>query len=105
MQKLQKKLALLETDIGVHREIVDSLSSRAQSFVTAGHFDGQSIAERQALVAARYEGLREPVSGQKARLAASLKLQQFFRDVEDVEAWIKEREPVASSTNTGEEGG
>ena len=29
-------------------------------------------------------------------------LQQFLRDVEDEEDWIKEKEPIAASTNRGE---
>ena len=45
---------------------------------------------------------QDPLSQQKCRLEASQQLQQFFRDVEDEEAWIKERKPVAASSNTGE---
>lgn len=44
---------------------------------------------------------QEPLQSQKSRLDASFQLQQFFRDAEDEEVWIKEREPLASSTNTG----
>lgn len=38
----------------------------------------------------------------RQRLADSLLAQQLFRDVEDEEAWIREKEPVAASTNRGE---
>jgi len=37
----------------------------------------------------------------RQRLADSLLAQQLFRDVEDEEAWIREKEPVAASTNRG----
>jgi spectrin alpha len=37
----------------------------------------------------------------KQRLLDSLQVQQLFRDVEDEEAWIREKEPVAASTNRG----
>ena len=43
-----------------------------------------------------------PVAAQRSRLEASLRLQQFLRDVEEEEAWVKEREAVATSSNTGE---
>ena len=46
---------------------------------------------------------QEPVSQQKSRLEASYQLQQFFRDVEDEETWVREREPLAASTNTGKD--
>lgn len=38
----------------------------------------------------------------RQRLADSLLAQQLFRDVEDEEAWIREKEPVAASTNRGQ---
>ena len=47
--------------------------------------------------------IQEPLSQQKSRLAASQQLQQFLRDVEDEEAWVKEREPLAASQNTGKD--
>lgn len=50
---------------------------------------------------ARYEGLREPMAARKQKLSDSLRLQQLFRDVEDEETWIREKEPIAASTNRG----
>lgn len=50
----------------------------------------------------RYEGLREPMAARKQKLSDSLRLQQLFRDVEDEETWIREKEPIAASTNRGE---
>ncbi len=40
----------------------------------------------------------------KNKLSDALRLQQFFRDVEDEEDWIREKEPIAASTNRGELG-
>lgn len=41
------------------------------------------------------------MEARKQKLADALKLQQFLRDVEDEEDWIREKEPIASSTNRG----
>ena len=122
VQKLQKRLGQLEMDISVHQEKIDSLSAQAQGFVDAGHFDSAAIRERQETLVEMYDGLRvregrrrgvhgdlmiiylqEPVSMQKSRLEASSQLQQLFRDIEDEEAWIKEREAIATSTNVGKD--
>lgn len=103
MQKLQKKLAQLETDISVHREQIDALSSQARGFEEMGHFDAASILERQKALVGRYEGLQSPLESQKSRLVASYQLQQLFRDLEDEEAWMKEREAAVASTNVGEQ--
>lgn len=40
---------------------------------------------------------------QRTRLAASHQLQQFFRDVEDESAWIKEKDALATSSNVGKD--
>lgn len=49
----------------------------------------------------RYFTLQRPMGVRKQRLLDSLQVQQLFRDIEDEEAWIREKEPVAASTNRG----
>lgn len=58
VKKLQKKLALLETDIGVHSEQIESLISQARKFVHSGHFDAEGIQEKQRALVERYEKLQ-----------------------------------------------
>lgn len=41
------------------------------------------------------------MTSRKQKLEDALRLQQFLRDVEDEEDWIREKEPIASSTNRG----
>ncbi len=43
------------------------------------------------------------MKGRKQRLDESLAAQQLFRDVEDEEAWIREKEPIIASTNRGKD--
>ena len=49
----------------------------------------------------RYQQLQQPTQLRKHRLMESLRVQQLFRDMEDEAAWIREKEPVAASTNRG----
>uniref|UniRef100_A0A3Q4FZI1 Uncharacterized protein n=1 Tax=Neolamprologus brichardi TaxID=32507 RepID=A0A3Q4FZI1_NEOBR len=63
-------------------------------------FKGIKLREQEALVV-RYEALREPMAARKQKLSDSLRLQQLFRDIEDEETWIREKEPIAASTNRG----
>lgn len=49
----------------------------------------------------RYTQLQQPTQLRKHRLMESLRVQQLFRDMEDEAAWIREKEPVAASTNRG----
>ena len=88
-------------DISGHQSQIDSLASQTQQFEDDDHFDALTIKQRQKALMERYKGLQVPLKQQRERLEASHQLQQFFRDVEDEWAWIKERESLATSTNTG----
>ena len=58
VQLLQKKLNLLETDITVHQDQIDTLNRQANQFVEEKHFDSEAIQMRQKELGARYEALQ-----------------------------------------------
>ncbi|XP_073790682.1 spectrin alpha chain, non-erythrocytic 1 isoform X27 [Danio rerio] len=103
VQNLQKKHALLEADVAAHQDRIDGITIQARQFQDAGHFDADNIRKKQEALVARYEALKEPMAARKQKLSDSLRLQQLFRDVEDEETWIREKEPIASSTNRGKD--
>ncbi|XP_042637389.1 spectrin alpha chain, non-erythrocytic 1 [Orycteropus afer afer] len=103
VQNLQKKHALLEADVAAHQDRIDGITIQARQFQDAGHFDAENIKKKQEALVARYEALKEPMIARKQKLADSLRLQQLFRDVEDEETWIREKEPIAASTNRGKD--
>ncbi|XP_024083018.1 spectrin alpha chain [Cimex lectularius] len=101
VQNLQKKHALLEADVGSHQDRIEGIRVAASQFVERGHFDADNIKAKQEAVTDRYAALQKPMSIRKQRLLDSLQVQQLFRDIEDEEAWIREKEPIAASTNRG----
>ena len=101
VQNLQKKHALLEADVASHQERIETIGQAAEQFVAQGHFDADNIRQKQQLLQGRYSALERPMQARKQRLLDSLQVQQLFRDVEDEEAWIREKEPIAASTNRG----
>lgn len=101
MQNLQKKHALLEADVGAHQDRIESIKAAANQFVERGHFDADNISHKQKVLTDRYTALQTPMAIRKQYLLDSLQVQQLFRDVEDEEAWIREKEPIAASTNRG----
>uniref|UniRef100_A0A7M4FRU5 Spectrin alpha chain, non-erythrocytic 1 n=1 Tax=Crocodylus porosus TaxID=8502 RepID=A0A7M4FRU5_CROPO len=103
VQNLQKKHALLEADVTAHQDRIDGITIQARQFQEAGHFDADNIKKKQEALVARYEALKDPMVARKQKLADSLRLQQLFRDVEDEETWIREKEPIAASTNRGKD--
>ncbi|KAK2727728.1 hypothetical protein QYM36_008275, partial [Artemia franciscana] len=101
VQNLQKKHALLEADISSHQDRVDAIRTQADDFIRSGHFDANAILTKQSAVVSRYEALQKPISVRHHRLQESLKLHHLMRDVEDELSWVREKEPIAASTNRG----
>ncbi|KAL4825844.1 hypothetical protein H8958_012048 [Nasalis larvatus] len=87
----------------MNEDRIDGITIQARQFQDAGHFDAENIKKKQEALVARYEALKEPMVARKQKLADSLRLQQLFRDVEDEETWIREKEPIAASTNRGKD--
>ncbi|XP_052259701.1 spectrin alpha chain-like isoform X3 [Dreissena polymorpha] len=101
VQNLQKKHALLEADVAAHQDRIENIAVQAKSFVESGHFDSDNIKAKQTQLHNRYKALKDPMVARHQKLEDALKLQQFLRDVEDEEDWIREKEPIAASTNRG----
>ncbi|XP_074621265.1 spectrin alpha chain, non-erythrocytic 1-like [Acropora palmata] len=101
VQNLQKKHAMIEGDVIARAEKIEVVNAQAQLFAEADHFDAPTISSKKEALNARYQQLQAPLQARKARLADAEKLKRFLHDVEDEEAWIREKEPIASSTNTG----
>ena len=68
-----------------------------------GHFDAANITARQEKAAARYKALKEPIQKRSEQLVELRRLYQFLRDLDDEDDWIREKEPIAGSTNRGRE--
>jgi spectrin alpha len=101
VQNIQKKHGLLESDVLSHQERVDSVLQTAREFIDRGHFDGDSIKRKGEIVEKRYSALQAPLEARRRKLGDSTRVQQLFRDIEDEEAWIREKEPIAASNNRG----
>jgi spectrin alpha len=91
----------MEADIAAHQDRIDGVRIAADQFCKSGHFDAENIRIKFEGLNERYSSLFRPMTLKKQRLLDSLAVQQLFRDVEDEEAWIREKEPIVASTNRG----
>lgn len=101
VQNLQKKHAMIEADVIARAEKIEVVNAQADVFAAADHFDAPTIKEKKEILNNRYQQLQAPLLARKAKLQDAERLKRFLHDVEDEEAWIREKEPIASSTNTG----
>jgi spectrin beta len=103
VEDLIQKHSIVEADVSSHGERIKTLRAQSQKFIDARHPDSVLIRERQGALLDAYARLSQSADLRKSRLNDSLKLQQFYRDVEEEEAWIREKEQIASSTDHGKD--
>jgi spectrin beta len=61
----------------------------------------QLVSDRMLHLTAAYEELLQLANERRARLEESRKMWQFYWDMADEEAWIKEKEQIMSSPDLG----
>ncbi|XP_072302377.1 spectrin family protein isoform X2 [Eucyclogobius newberryi] len=99
---LLKKHQMLEHQMEVREKEVQSLQTQAEALSQedAGvvEVDGQ-----QRRVTDSFVMLQEPLQLRRQQLLASKEAHQFNRDLEDEILWIKERMPLAASSDNGKD--
>ncbi|CAI8008734.1 Spectrin alpha chain, non-erythrocytic 1 [Geodia barretti] len=101
VQAMLKKQQLVEADIAAHQDRVADVNAQAERFVRENHFDVVSIGQKQERINQRYTQLRELAEERKLGLSRSLRLHQFYRDMDEEEAWTRERRLLMSGENFG----
>ncbi|NXY31360.1 SPTN5 protein, partial [Pomatorhinus ruficollis] len=96
-----KKQEELEEDIAAHRDRLQELVVTAQQFQKEKHFLADELEEKVDELVQRYKRLRDPLQERRASLEASRLQYQFFRDVDEELAWVREKLPMASSKDYG----
>ncbi|XP_054154264.1 spectrin beta chain-like isoform X2 [Oppia nitens] len=107
VEDLLQKHSLVEADINVLGERVKSVVHNLQRFITeesVGGYkpcDSQIVDDRIRQLEMAYSELVQLAIDRRGRLEESRKLHQFFWDMSEEEAWIKEKEQILSSGEIG----
>ncbi|PVD22109.1 hypothetical protein C0Q70_17913 [Pomacea canaliculata] len=101
VQNLLKKHQLMEADITAHEDRIKDLNSQADQFVEARMWEAESINERKRTINERYEKIKELAMHRRNRLNEANTMHQFLRDIDDEEAWIKEKKLLVGSDDYG----
>ncbi|XP_029028879.1 spectrin family protein isoform X1 [Betta splendens] len=99
---LLQKQQMLEHQMEVREKEVQSLQSQALALSQedAGLAEVDGLQRR---VTDNFSNLQEPLKLRRQRLLASKEAHQFNRDLEDEILWVKERMPLATSTDHGKD--
>lgn len=93
-----------ETEISVtanERMTGDLVSESIRRFTDTQHPRLPELVAKRADLFANFAQLRKLMEARHALLNEGVSLQKFLQDVQDEEAWIKEKEPLALSSNFG----
>ncbi|XP_044023113.1 spectrin beta chain, erythrocytic isoform X1 [Siniperca chuatsi] len=106
VEDLLQKHALLENDIALQAERVQSASAAALKFANGDSYkpcDPQVIRDRVQHLDLCYEELCALAAQRRARLEQSRQFWNFLWEVAELESWIREKEHIFSSLDYGKD--
>lgn len=101
VQNLLKKHQLIEADVQSHEEQVKELNATADQFIANNLFDTEAIKGTISSINDRSNAVKGLAVRRRNRLSEANTLFQFFRDLDDEEAWIKEKKLLVGSEDYG----
>uniref|UniRef100_A0A8C9TSE9 Spectrin beta chain n=1 Tax=Scleropages formosus TaxID=113540 RepID=A0A8C9TSE9_SCLFO len=103
---LLQKHSLQEADIAVQAERVQTLNTAALKFTTIEGYqpcDPQVICNRVNHVSTCLEELKQLAAKRRAELEESRQLWAFFQELEESEAWIREKTAILAAQTCGKD--
>ncbi|NXS29148.1 SPTB2 protein, partial [Pomatostomus ruficeps] len=104
VEDLLQKHGLLEADISAQTERVQALNAAALKFSELEGYqpcDPQIICNRVSHVQTCLEELQELAAKRRKELEDSRQLWTFFQEMEEAEAWIREKEKILAAKSCG----
>ncbi|XP_043236847.1 spectrin beta chain, non-erythrocytic 2-like isoform X8 [Amphibalanus amphitrite] len=95
VEALMKKHKSFEKTFAAQASRVDELEQSAVQLVAAKHYDSEAIQETLQAVCQRRDRIKESSLVREQRLAESLQLQRFLRNIYESETWLGEKMQVA----------
>ena len=71
--------------------------------ISLGHYGAKEITNKITQLKKRWQGLKEGTQTRQLLLDESLQAQQYYSSAQEVESWIKEKEPIVSSGDYGKD--
>ncbi|XP_052769142.1 spectrin beta chain, non-erythrocytic 2-like isoform X1 [Mya arenaria] len=103
VQVLQKRLDALERDIDNFQNNITELATLSKTLIGKGHFDSENIKTQQANIEGKYGELQEMTVKRRRLLIESIHMYEFYREVEEVSAWITDMGVIAASEDYGQD--
>ncbi|KAF5273495.1 hypothetical protein FQA39_LY07512 [Lamprigera yunnana] len=99
---LLKRHEMLESEINICIQKIDDLASQSQEMTHDGHFNSTVVRNSALNAQRRLKELEKPAILRKEALKEALKFHLFAFELDNELQWIKERLPLVSSENLGQ---
>ncbi|XP_049846907.1 spectrin beta chain, non-erythrocytic 1 isoform X2 [Schistocerca gregaria] len=99
VEALLRKHEAFEKTLAAQAGRVEELERFAHELVAEHHYDSAGVSQRLGAVCTRWNRLRESAANRRCRLQESRQLQQFLRNMYEVEGWIHQKMQTASDEN------
>ncbi|KAK7068041.1 Spectrin beta chain, non-erythrocytic 5, partial [Halocaridina rubra] len=99
VETLIKKHESFEKTFEAQGNKIEQLQNFARELLKNDHYDSDGIRQKLKVVTNKRDGLKEAAKQRKQKLAESKSLQQFLRNIYEVEGWISEKLQVACDDN------
>ena len=99
--KLQQKHQALEVELQGHQKDFQSVCKQGDSLKEKAKFASRVISQRISTLQQKWRRVNELSGTRKQLLVEAEQYQQFFSDANETESWIREREPLVTSSLFG----
>jgi spectrin beta len=89
---LKKKNQSLSTEIDNHEPRISTICNNGQKLIDEGHEDAGDYADLIRELRQRWQELKDAIDNRRKNLGQSEKIQQYFFDAAEAEAWMSEQE-------------
>ncbi|KAM5175969.1 spectrin beta chain, non-erythrocytic 5 [Callospermophilus lateralis] len=100
-QSLQHKHKELQAELRAHQGQVQRVLCSGQNLAASGHSHAQHIREQCKELEGRWAELEQACEVQSRCLQQAIAFQQYFLHASELEGWVEEKRPLASSQDYG----
>ncbi|KAM7109778.1 LOW QUALITY PROTEIN: spectrin beta chain, non-erythrocytic 5 [Ciconia maguari] len=99
--KLLQKHQVFEAEILANEEIITAVNKKGEALVSKGHSKSGEIRRQVRMLQERWEKLKRAVAARGKMLEDSRDFLEFLQKVDQVEAWIREKEVMINVGDVG----
>ncbi|XP_058516471.1 spectrin alpha chain, erythrocytic 1 [Ochotona princeps] len=100
-KNLLNRHQVILADITSHQPRIQAITEKGNKMVEEEHFAAEDVASRVENLNKNMESLCARAARRQNDLEANVQFQQYMANLQDADAWISEKEPIADSTNYG----